>query len=103
MITILALIAVLLLWRWPRLVFVPLGPSWSPRLAEPLSFTGPLLKSAFKGAPKPKKAPAFIPPPVMPTVDDEAVQRQKRRAALDAQSRSGRLSTVLTDAGETLG
>jgi hypothetical protein len=104
MLWVLALLLLLIAVHPPRLRFAPLGPSWCPRLAEPVSFTGPLLKSVFKGAPKPKKAPAFVPPPVMPVTDDEAVLRAKRRAAMDMQNRSGRLSTVLTDTQEqTLG
>jgi hypothetical protein len=98
-------LVMLLLWLPAVLRIVPLGPAWSPRLAEPFRFDGPLLKSVFSGPPKPKKAPAFTPPPVMPTVDDEAVKRAQRRAVAEQQARSGRLSTVLTDTGgdQTLG
>lgn len=56
-------------------------------------------------APKvPDPPPPPPPPPPMPEPDDEAAKKARRKAATDAQARSGRLSTIMTDsAGETLG
>lgn len=45
------------------------------------------------------------PPAVMPTVDDEATRRARRRSIASTMARRGRASTILTDSGtgDTLG
>ena len=53
------------------------------------------------GAPKPPPVPK--PPPPTPMADEEAIQRAKRGAAAGLQRRSGRASTVLSDAEDRLG
>lgn len=39
----------------------------------------------------------------MPTPDDEELKRARKRKAAADMSRSGRLSTIMSDASETLG
>lgn len=51
---------------------------------------------------KTPKMPGVPEPEVMPTADDEASRMARRRAAAEAQSRSGRASTILSQ-DETLG
>lgn len=60
--------------------------------------------SVFGGAPKqPKiKLPALAPVTPMPTPDDDAVRRSRRRALISQLAMSGRESTVLTNS-DTLG
>jgi hypothetical protein len=46
--------------------------------------------------------PAPVPtPPVMPTPDDAAIQKSRRRALVAQRSRRGRVSTVLSTPSET--
>lgn len=54
------------------------------------------------GAPKP---PAPPPPQPMPDLQDPAIARARRRLLEGAMSRSGRMSTMLTDeySGDKLG
>jgi hypothetical protein len=40
---------------------------------------------------------------VMPTADDEATQKAKRRSIIEQRRRSGRMSTILTDGSDKLG
>ena len=53
---------------------------------------------AVASALKPK-TPAMQKTPTMPTPDDEAVLKEKRKKAAEVQARSGRASTILTDSG----
>lgn len=48
---------------------------------------------------KPAAQPAPAPMPALPDTDDEAVRAAKRKKAAQIQSRSGRASTLLSDAG----
>lgn len=48
---------------------------------------------------KPAAQPAPTPMPALPDTDDEAVRAAKRKKAAEIQSRSGRASTLLSDAG----
>lgn len=57
-------------------------------------------------APKvPDPPPPPPPPPPMPEPDDEAAKKARRRSIDEQRSRSGRLSTILTEggSGDTLG
>lgn len=45
---------------------------------------------------QPAPLPAPKPTPVMPTIDDEAVRRARRRRLAETRSRSGRSSTIMT-------
>ena len=69
-------------------------------------------------APPPPDAPTLMPqagpatpptsttpaaPPVMPNPDDAALAQARRRKLAKDMSRSGRLSTILSDSSETLG
>jgi hypothetical protein len=78
--------------------------------AAPSLIGGVLGGSAVKSAlgmdkDKPAKvAPAADPrQTVMPTADDEATQKAKRRSILEQRRRSGRMSTILTDGSDKLG
>lgn len=53
-------------------------------------------------APKQQKLPALAPVTVMPTPDDDAVRRARRRNLISQLAQSGRESTVLTSS-DTLG
>lgn len=44
-----------------------------------------------------KKPPTVEPPKVMPTPDDQAMQRARRRSLAEQYGRRGRTSTILTD------
>lgn len=58
----------------------------------------------FSGsAPKPKVEAPPPPPTPIPEPDDELARQAKRKRAAELQGRSGRESTVLTDAAQTLG
>lgn len=48
-------------------------------------------------------APVMEKAPVMPTPDDDAIKKAKRRSVAQQIARSGRESTILTDPGDTLG
>ena len=52
---------------------------------------------------KPKAPPPPAAPTVMPTPDDDALKAARKRKAAQDMSRSGRLSTILSDSSETLG
>lgn len=53
---------------------------------------------------QPKKPKINIPgQPVMPVVDDKAVQDARRRMLAQQMARGGRASTILTSEKETLG
>lgn len=55
-------------------------------------------------APTPSPAPSITPDiPVMPTPDDDAVRRTKRRATARQLARRGRLSTIFTEPDEAIG
>lgn len=63
---------------------------------------GPAGKNALESF-MPSKAPKAPDTPIpMPTADDEAVQRARRRSLANQRQRSGRTSTVLTQR-ESLG
>ena len=55
------------------------------------------VSSLFTGGPQ---APKVKAPAVMPTPDDEAVNAARRRKIAAMQSRSGRVSTILTEGGD---
>ena len=61
----------------------------------------------FGGTPRPPPPPPPPPPlpPVAPLPDpgDERLKALSRRKAAGAASRSGRISTILSDGGEKLG
>lgn len=50
---------------------------------------------------KPKAPPPPPPTPVMPLPDDEAINKAKRRKTAASTARSGRMSTLLSDAADT--
>jgi hypothetical protein len=50
-----------------------------------------------------KPPPAIQAPPVMPTPDDEAVKRARRRSLAAQLGRRGRQSTILSQGDDTLG
>lgn len=64
---------------------------------------GNLFSGGAKKVKKPDPAPAPTVMPVAPEADDVAVEAEKRRRARELQNRSGRDSTILSDAMETLG
>lgn len=47
--------------------------------------------------------PVFEPPPVMPTVDDEAVKRARKKSIAAQVGRRGRASTILTQNEDAVG
>ena len=66
------------------------------------------MTSLFSGPPKPPALPPPPPPPPspspMPDPEDVQGQAQRRRKAAEQANRSGRMSTMLSEAaGETLG
>lgn len=60
---------------------------------------GSILNSALN---KPS-APTVTAPPVMPTPDDDAMRRARRRSLAAQLGRRGRQSTILSQGDETLG
>lgn len=54
----------------------------------------------FGSTPKPKKKEIVTPPPVMPTVDDAAVNEAKRKRVQAAMQRHGRSSTFLSPSSD---
>lgn len=68
------------------------------------SILGPVGSLLFgkEKAPKQPKLPALAPVTVMPTPDDDAVRRARRRNLISQLAQSGRESTVLTSS-DTLG
>ena len=73
------------------------------KIATPLSAIG-IASDMFKGKKKEAVAPAADPrQTVMPTADDEAIRKAKKRSIYDQMRRSGRMSTILTDGGDKLG
>ncbi len=57
----------------------------------------------FSGPKIPKPVPAPALPPPAPMVDQEAIEKEKRKKLALASKRSGRASTMLSEAGDTLG
>lgn len=54
--------------------------------------------------PKLPELPAIKSPPVMPTPNDDAIRKMRRRSVAEMRQRSGRASTILSDgAAEHLG
>ena len=68
---------------------------------------GKAAKGIIGGHKKDEPMPSPAPSPVMPTTDDEAVRRARKRAIAAQLQRSGRSSTILSAAydssGTTLG
>ena len=65
-----------------------------------------LLGSLFGGKQGSMPAPTVEKPAVMPTPDDDAVKKAKRRSLVEQMQRKGRESTILTegtDAADVLG
>ena len=52
---------------------------------------------------KPKAPPPPAAPTIMPEPDDEALKQARKRKMASDMSRSGRLSTMLSDSSEKLG
>lgn len=57
------------------------------------------IASGLFGGVQPTAQPAPTPMPAMPDADDESVRAAKRKKAAEVQNRSGRASTLLSDAG----
>lgn len=60
---------------------------------------GSLVASTVLSKAMTPKLPEPTPTTAMPTPDDAAVMAAKKKKAAEIQQRSGRLSTILTDAG----
>jgi len=52
----------------------------------------------FKGPKAPPPAPIPVPPPPVPMVDEEALRKKKKKVMAKNAQRSGRASTLLSDA-----
>ena len=64
---------------------------------------GRLISKALKKKEEPAPEPVAAQPTVMPTPDDSAIMRARRRATIQQVSRRGRESTMLTPASSKLG
>lgn len=61
------------------------------------------VRQAAAPAPAPIEPPVFEPPPVMPTADDDAVKRAKKKSIAAQVARRGRASTILTQNDDAVG
>jgi hypothetical protein len=67
------------------------------------NFAAGAVSKGKKAADPAKVAPADPRQTVMPSADDDATQRAKRRSIIEQRRRSGRMSTILTDGSDKLG